>query len=95
MAQDLEEDFIRVAAGANSEKIAGVIAAAVQLRRNPVCRGVGASAVNQMVKACAIARGYVAPSGIDLHFVPGFANVPDREDPTKEITCLTMRAVRG
>jgi stage V sporulation protein SpoVS len=45
------------------------------------------------VKACAIARGYVAPSGIDLHFIPGFANVPDRDDPTKEITCMTMRAV--
>jgi stage V sporulation protein S len=93
MAQDPEQDFIRVGAGANAEKIAGVISAAVQLKRAPSCRAVGASAVNQMVKACAIARGYVAPSGIDLHFIPGFANVPDRDDPTKEITCMTMRAV--
>lgn len=90
---DDTKDFIRVGAGASPEKIAGVINAAVQLGQSPACRAVGASAVNQMVKACAIARGYVAPTGIDLHFVPGFSNVPDRDDPTKEITCLTMRVV--
>lgn len=95
MDQDLDEDFIRVGAAANPEKIAGVIAAAVQTRRVPTCRAVGAGAVSQMVKACAIARGYVAPAGIDLHFIPGFLNAPDRDDPTKEITCLTMRAVRS
>lgn len=92
MADDVR-DFIRVGAGASPEKIAGVINAAVQLGETPTCRAVGASAVNQMVKACAIARSYVAASGVDLHYIPGFSNVPDRDDPTKEITCLTMRAV--
>lgn len=35
----------------------------------------GAGASNQAVKAVAIARGYLAPSGIDLVCVPAFANV--------------------
>ena len=38
-------------------------------------QAVGAGASNQAVKAVAIARGYLAPSGIDLVCVPAFANV--------------------
>jgi stage V sporulation protein S len=88
-----EEQFIRVRAGSSPEKIAGAITMFVQAGTAPTLRAVGATAVNQMVKACAKARGNIAPTGRDLVFVPGFTNVPDREDPTKEITCLTMRVV--
>lgn len=89
------DDFIRVGAGSSSDKIAGVVASAVSQGLDPTLRAVGASAVNQMVKACAIACGYVAPSGVVLVFRPGFSNVPDRDDPTKEITCITMKVLRA
>ncbi len=36
---------------------------------------VGAGALNQAIKAVAIARGYVAPSGSDLTCVPTFADI--------------------
>ena len=36
---------------------------------------IGPRAVNQAVKAIAIARGYVAPSGTDLYFVPSFTTI--------------------
>ena len=36
---------------------------------------IGAASVNQAVKAVAIARGYLAPSGIDLVCKPAFSNV--------------------
>lgn len=36
---------------------------------------IGAGALNQAMKAIAIARGYVAPSGIDLVCVPSFQDV--------------------
>jgi len=36
---------------------------------------VGAGALNQAVKALAIARGYVAEAGIDLVCVPTFADI--------------------
>ena len=38
-------------------------------------QAVGAGAANQAIKAVAVARGYLAPSGIDLVCVPAFANV--------------------
>ena len=34
-----------------------------------------AGAINQAMKAIAIARGFVAPSGIDLICIPAFAEV--------------------
>ncbi len=36
---------------------------------------IGAGALNQAVKAIAIARGYVAPSGVDLVCIPTFADI--------------------
>ena len=44
---------------------------------------VGAGAANQAIKAVAIARGYLAPSGIDLICVPAFVSVEiDGEERT-------------
>ena len=46
-------------------------------------QAVGAGAANQAIKAVAVARGYLAPSGIDLVCVPAFANVTiDGEERT-------------
>ncbi len=36
---------------------------------------IGAGALNQAIKAVAIARGYLAPSGIDLICVPAFVDI--------------------
>jgi stage V sporulation protein S len=36
---------------------------------------VGAGALNQAVKAVAIARGFMAPSGVDLVCIPTFADI--------------------
>src|SRR5438067_8943588 len=36
---------------------------------------IGAGALNQAIKAIAIARGYVAPSGIELICIPTFQDV--------------------
>jgi len=38
-------------------------------------QAIGAGALNQAVKAIAIARGFVAPSGLNLMFVPAFVDV--------------------
>ncbi len=44
---------------------------------------IGAGALNQAVKAIAIARGFVAPSGFDLIFVPAFVDIEiDGEERT-------------
>ncbi len=36
---------------------------------------IGAGALNQAIKAVAIARGFVAPSGIDLICIPAFTDI--------------------
>ena len=46
-------------------------------------QAIGAGALNQAVKAIAIARGFVAPSGFDLVCIPAFAEVQiEGEDRT-------------
>ena len=46
-------------------------------------QAIGAGALNQAIKAVAIARGFVAPTGVDLVCVPAFAEVQvEGEDRT-------------
>ena len=46
-------------------------------------QAIGAGALNQAIKAVAIARGFVAPTGVDLVCVPAFAEVEvEGEDRT-------------
>ena len=46
-------------------------------------QAVGAGAINQAVKAIAISRGYIAPSGVNLVCVPGFVDIEiDGEEKT-------------
>lgn len=74
-----EEPFLRVSASSNPQSVASAIAHAVYDTRSVKLRAVGAGAVNQAVKAIAIARGYVAPRGFDLSCVPGFTTIDSRE----------------
>lgn len=74
-----EEPFLRVAAGSNPQALASAIAHAIYDNRTVKLRAVGAGAVNQAVKALAIARGYVAPRGLDLVCKPGFSTIESRD----------------
>lgn len=74
-----EEKFLRVSAGSNAQSVGSAIAHALYETPQVKLRAVGASAVNQAVKAIAIARGYVAPRGLDLTCKPGFATVESRD----------------
>jgi stage V sporulation protein S len=74
-----EEPILRVSASSNSQSVASAIAHAIYDDRTVKLRAVGAGAVNQSVKAIAIARGYVAPRGFDLSCVPGFTTIESHE----------------
>lgn len=77
---DTEDDkILRVSAGSNPQLVASAIAHAVYDTRAVFVRAIGAGAVNQAVKAIAIAGGYCAPRGLHLVCVPGFANVESRD----------------
>jgi len=74
-----EEPFLRIAGGSNPQSVASAIAHAIYEHRAVKLRAVGAGAVNQAVKAIAIARGYVAPRGLDLTCKPGFTTIDSRD----------------
>jgi stage V sporulation protein S len=79
MSEQKEEDVLRVSAGSNPQAVASAIAHAIYEKRAVPVRAVGAGAVNQAVKAIAIARGYTAPRGIDLICIPGFASIKSHD----------------
>jgi stage V sporulation protein S len=74
-----EEPFLRVSASSNPQSVASAIAHAIYDKHEVKLRAVGAGAVNQAVKAIAIARGYVAPRGMDLTDKPGFTTIESRD----------------
>lgn len=74
-----EDQVLRVSASSNPQSVASAIAHAIYDKHEVKMRAVGAGAVNQAVKAMAIARGYVAPRGLDLVCKPGFTTIESRD----------------
>lgn len=68
-------DVLKVSAKSNPNSVAGALANV--LRENGIAelQAIGAGALNQAVKAVAIARGFVAPSGVDLVCIPAFTDI--------------------
>ena len=68
-------DVIKVSAHSRSTAVAGAIAGVMRDHHHAEVQAIGASAVNQAVKAVAIARSYLALDGIDIICVPEFVEV--------------------
>jgi len=68
-------ETLKVSAKSNASSVAGAIAAVLEGGNDVELSAIGAGAVNQAIKAVAIARGYVAPHGINLACVPAFHDV--------------------
>jgi stage V sporulation protein S len=85
------EDVIKVSGSSNPQSVGSILARAVNSGQSPRMRAIGASAVNQAVKACAISRGFVAPRGIDLTFVIGFDDIEGENGTT--ISAISFKPV--
>jgi stage V sporulation protein S len=68
-------NIIKVAAGSLTTAVAGAIAGVVRESGRADVQAIGASAVNQAVKAIAIARAYLQQDAIDIVCVPRFVEV--------------------
>jgi stage V sporulation protein S len=68
-------DVLKVSSKSNPNSVAGAMAGVVRQVGSVEVQVVGAGALNQAIKAVAIARGYVAQSGTDLTCVPTFADI--------------------
>jgi len=66
---------LRVSANSNPSATAGAIANGIRHQGLARIDVIGPRAVNQAVKAIAIARSYVAAGGIDLYCTPSFASI--------------------
>jgi stage V sporulation protein S len=68
-------DVLRISAQSIPKSVAGALTAVIREKGRVEIQAVGAGAVNQTIKAIAIARGFVAPNGLDLVVVPAFAEI--------------------
>jgi stage V sporulation protein S len=85
-------DILRISSKSNPNSIAGAIAGVVREHGTAEMQAIGAGALNQAIKGVAIARGFVAPSGIDLICIPAFADVEiDGEERTAIRIVVEMR----
>jgi len=69
------DNVLKVSSKSNPNSVAGAIAGIIRESGNTEIQAIGAGALNQAIKAIAIARGFVAPSGVNLVFVPAFTDV--------------------
>lgn len=76
----MNNKVLKISSKTNVNSVAGAIVGILKENKKVEMQAVGAGAVNQAVKAIAVARGFVAPSGIDLVCIPAFAEVEIEEE---------------
>mgnify|MGYP000525554453 CR=1 FL=1 len=76
-------EILKISSKSNPNSVAGAIAGLVKESNKAEMQAIGAGALNQAVKAVAIARGFVAPSGKNLVCIPAFTDISiDGEERT-------------
>jgi stage V sporulation protein S len=68
-------EAFKVASKSNPNSVAGALVGTLRETGSAEMQVIGAGALNQAVKAIAIARGFVKPTGIDLVFIPSFKEI--------------------
>lgn len=68
-------DYLKVSSKSSPASVAGAIAGMVKDGVPVNIQAVGAGAVNQAIKAVAIARGFLIPAGIDISCAPTFSDI--------------------
>jgi len=78
----------KVSSTSNPNLVAGALAGTVKDSGKAELQAIGAGAINQAVKAVAIARGFLAPSGIDLICIPSFETIKIDDEVRTSIKLL-------
>lgn len=84
-------EVLKVSSKSNPNSVAGALAGVIRESGTAEIQAIGAGALNQSIKAIAIARGFLTPSGTDLVCIPAFSDVViDGEERTAiKLTILT------
>lgn len=70
-----EISCLKVSSKSSPASVAGAIAGMIKDGSIVEIQSVGAGAVNQAVKAIAIARGFLSPVGVEIVCIPSFADI--------------------
>ena len=68
-------ETLKVSSKSNPNSVAGALANVIKDSSTVEIQSIGAGALNQAIKAVAIARGFVAPSGKNLVCIPAFTDI--------------------
>jgi stage V sporulation protein S len=82
---------LKVSAKSNPNAVAGALAAVIRERDNAEIQAVGAGAINQAIKAVAIARSYLKDSNFDVICIPSFITVAISENERTGISLAIER----
>lgn len=80
-------EIMKVSSESNASLVAGALANIIRNEEAVTMLVIGAGALNQAIKAVAIARGFIVPTGKDLTIVPSFKELIVDE---KERTALNL-----
>jgi stage V sporulation protein S len=67
--------IIKVSASSRTAAVAGAVAGVIREMGRAEVQAIGAGAVNQAIKAIAIARGYLLEEGVEVICIPSFVEV--------------------
>ena len=68
-------DILKVSSKSNPNKVAGALTNVFREKGKVEVQAIGAGALNQAIKAIAISRGFLAPSGNNLVCIPAFSDI--------------------
>lgn len=68
-------EVLKVSSKSVPNSVAGALAGVIRERNFAEIQAIGAGALNQAIKAVAIARGFLAPSGVDIICIPAFTEI--------------------
>ncbi|EQK92151.1 stage V sporulation protein S [Clostridioides difficile CD127] len=81
-------EVLKVSSKSNPNSVAGALAGGLRERGVAERQAIGAGALNQAIKSIAIARGFVAPSGMDLVCIPAFTDIEIEGDKKTAIKLI-------
>lgn len=82
---------LKVSAKSNPNAVAGALAAVLREHETAEVQAVGAGAINQAIKAVAIARSYLKAAKLDVVCAPSFVLVAIDESERTAISLLVER----
>lgn len=85
-----QNEVFKVSAASSVNAVAGALAGAIRQNGKAELQTIGAGALNQAVKAVAVARGYLAPSGYNLVCIPAFYDVTVDGETKTALKLLVM-----